>query len=124
MNCPFNSALVVIRVTINNLYFSSRVACVRCCEHALKRGGLGTCVSDIIHFQCKSNLGTRMRYICCSMLVVIIPKKSELGTKRVGKNKQKVTTARSLPLRRSPAFVKTHCAYFTLTPEPMGLMKQ
>ena len=29
-------------------------------------------VSAIIHFHWKSNLGTRMRYKCCSMLVVII----------------------------------------------------
>ena len=29
-------------------------------------------VSAIIHFHWKSNLGTRMRYKCCTMLVVII----------------------------------------------------
>ena len=39
-----------------------------------------------------------MCYMCCSMLAVIIPGELSVETERVERNKQKVTTARSLPL--------------------------
>ena len=63
-------------------------------------------VSVIIHFHRKSYLGTRMCYICCSMLVVIVSEKVSVRDETRWKNKQKVTRARSLSLCCSQVSVK------------------